>query len=122
MRALARCSGDNPNTGTAANNDTSSMNSGSSAEESNPRQEAREVRQKLDQARNQGKDVSCADHHYRLAMRDLRHGDNTSAMHHFEQAENQLGTQENNETTNPPAANPPAGNSGNPSSSSNMQD
>jgi hypothetical protein len=106
------------------NNPDASMNANASASTDTgtsnqvaPRDEARQVKSDLDAARAQGKDVSMANRQYRLGMRDMKKGEDSTAHNHFQEAENDLGTQQSNMGTNAtgeynaPSSNPASGNS-----------
>jgi hypothetical protein len=54
------------------------------------RQRCDQLKNQIDQARDQDLDVSAADHQYFLGMRDMRNGDDTQAMRHFNLAEQNL--------------------------------
>jgi hypothetical protein len=54
------------------------------------RQRCDQLKNQIDQARDEGLDVSSADHQYFLGMRDMRNGDDNQAMRHFDLAEKNL--------------------------------
>jgi hypothetical protein len=107
----------NPNTSINASA-TASTDTGASNEAA-PQDKAQQVKSDLDAAREQGKDVSTARHQYRLGMLDMKKGDNSKALQHFDEAENDIGTQQSNMGTNAtgadtaPSSNPASGSSNN---------
>ncbi len=102
------------------NNPNESMGASNAASnEVTPQEKANQVKSDLDAAREQGKNVSTARRQYRLGMRDMNKGKNSKALQHFEEAENDLGTQQSNMGSNAtgentaPSSNSSYGNSNN---------
>ena len=101
----------NPNAAAGAGNATSN--------EVAPQDKAQQVKSDLDAARQQGENVSTAHHQYRLGMRAMEKGENSKALQHFAEAENDINAQQSNmgssatSGNNTVPGNPPAGNSNN---------
>jgi hypothetical protein len=77
------------------NRENYSENNNSEMNQGNLRSEARMIKDRIATERQNGNDVSMADHQYRLGMRDLNNGDESGARQHFQRAENDLGTNGN---------------------------
>jgi hypothetical protein len=60
-----------------------------------PRQEAREIRNRISTDQQNGENVKAARHQYKIGMRDLNNGKKFLAHRHFERAENDLNMREN---------------------------
>ena len=100
----------NPNAAAGAGNATSN--------EVAPQDRAQQVKNDLDAARQQGENVSTARHQYRLGMSAMKKGENSTALQHFAEAENDINAQQSNMGSNAAAGDNAA--SGNvPSSNSN---
>jgi hypothetical protein len=99
--AFAQAPGSNPGSET---NNAATMN------QESPHQEARQIKDRITSEEQSGKDVSTARHEYKLGMHELNKGNEAEARQHFEQAENDLGMQENNENGAASSTVPSSGN------------
>jgi hypothetical protein len=111
MNSSNAVSENNPNASAGASNTTSN--------EVAPQDKAHQVKNDLDTARQQGENVSTARRQYRLGMRTMEKGENSKALQHFEEAENDISAQQSNTSSgatggdNVPSGNPASGNSNN---------
>lgn len=88
-------SGANYNNEQNYGNNGENSDSGAMRTERNLRRESREVSNRISSEEQNGNNVSSARRHYREGMRDWNNGNNSGARNHFEQAENDLGMNEN---------------------------
>jgi hypothetical protein len=108
-----------PNTTGEYNSNEAAGASSATSNEVAPQDKAQQVKSDLDAARQQGENVSTAHHQYRLGMRAMEKGENSKALQHFAEAENDINAQQSNTDSSAtsgaaaPSVNPPAGNSNN---------